>query len=77
MWPDFTLGSSFEVKRWLIGFGEFSSGGYNLHQSSNVLDLVLFCVCEDLTGSICYIMLTDRHINGQEFYTFPGGIYTK
>ena len=22
MWSDFTLGSSFEVKRWLIGFGE-------------------------------------------------------
>ena len=24
MWSDFTLGSSFKVKRWLIGFGEFS-----------------------------------------------------
>ena len=24
MWSDFNLGSSFKVKRWLIGFGEFS-----------------------------------------------------
>ena len=24
IWSDFTLGSSFEVKRWLIGFGEIS-----------------------------------------------------
>ena len=24
MWSDFTLGSSFKVKPWLIGFGEFS-----------------------------------------------------
>ena len=24
MWSDLTLGSSFKVKRWLIGFGELS-----------------------------------------------------
>ena len=24
MWSDLTLGSSFKVKQWLIGFGEFS-----------------------------------------------------
>ena len=40
MWSDFTLGSSFKVKRWLIGFGEFLSGGYNLYRFSDVLGLV-------------------------------------
>ena len=48
MWSDFTLGSSFKVKGWLIGFGEFSlwwiQFGYNLHRFSDALGLVIGCI---------------------------------
>ena len=40
IWSDFTLGFSFKVKRCYNGFGEFSSGGYNLHRFSDALGLV-------------------------------------
>ena len=40
---DFTLGFS-KVKLWLIGFGEFLSGGYNLHRFSDALDLGIGCI---------------------------------
>ena len=41
IWSDFTLGFSFKVKRCYNGFGEFSSGGYNLHRFSDALGLVI------------------------------------
>ena len=44
MWSDFTLGSSFKVKRWLIGFGGFLSDGYNLHRFSDALGLDIGCI---------------------------------
>ena len=40
MWSNSTLGSSFKVKQWLIGLVSCLSGGYTLHQFSNVLGLV-------------------------------------
>ena len=36
----FHLGLLFKVKRCYNGFGEFSSGGYNLHRFSDALGLV-------------------------------------
>ena len=42
MWSDLTLGSSFKVKRWLIGFGELSFWWIQFASLSDALGLVIY-----------------------------------
>ena len=52
MWSDFTLGSSFKVKRLLICVGGFLSSGYNLHRFSDVLCLVFHVLSDNFTRRV-------------------------
>ena len=57
IWSDFTLGFSFKVKRCYNGFGEFSSGGYNLHRFSDALGLVQLVLGLDEQGLVYLLCL--------------------
>ena len=59
IWSDFF----FKVKRCYNGFGEFSSGGYNLHRFSDALGLVIICILHNCHISIDSFIIFSLLIN--------------